>query len=199
MYKDINTRVNNIIKQNKIKNIEDLKIIIKYWRECGNNDADIKQTLKDMNFVWQIKTVDPDSIIDVILHDYDLDLYHKIINNIVIYKLEVEKLLQIKNKDVRKIMYCFLVYSKMNDHISGWIRYNKEFIFELCGISERHGNSLISSCCKNGLELRVIGTKHSLICFHLDFKRIDGEIAFVIDNYSDIIKKYNENIGGIVE
>lgn len=199
MYKNMDDFINKIIQRKKIKSIDELRSVIKYWREKGNSDSDICQTLNDFDFVWPIKTIKPIDIIDALLKNFDSEFYYKCADDIKVYKTELEKLIEIKNKDTRKMMYCFLIYSKINDHTSGWIRYNKDFIFDLCGVSEKQGNACIPSCCKNGLELRVIGTKHSLICFHLDFKRIDGEVAFIIENYNDIMKKYNENVGGVIE
>ena len=184
-----------IIESGKIKNIKDLRTVVEYWYSMGNSEADILNTIGDMEFCWQIKTISPEDIVRVIIQECVLNSYKLSIDSLTVYKSEVESLLKIQDSEVRKLMYCFLVYSKMNNHSSGWIRYDKDIIFKLGGFSINIGNKYISECCKNGLELRVIGTKHPLVCFRIGIKKIDGEQYFTLEKISDVMDKYKEFIG----
>lgn len=184
-------KARKIIESGKIKSVSDLKYVVKYWYSMGNSSSDIVNTVKDMDFCWQIKTISPSEIIEIIIQECSLEEYESIIENICIYNNEIDFLKQIEDDNVRKLMYCFLIYSKINNHSSGWIRYNKDAIFKMCGFSYDFGNKCVSACCKNGLELRVIGAKHSLVCYHLGFRKIDGDIYLKINKYDDVMKAYD--------
>lgn len=185
-----------IIDNGKIKSVKDLQTIISYWYKNGNSDSDILNAVNEMEFCWQIKTVSPEEIAKIIIRDCNLEEYKFTIKNIVIYKKEMEDLMNIDDENVRKLMYCFLIYSKINNHSSGWIRYDKNYIFHLGNFSNATGNKYVSDCCKYGLELRVIGAKHSLVCFHLGIKRIDGDVLYEIKNLDEVIEKYERYIKG---
>ena len=140
------------------------------------------------------KDININNIIDVILKkdfiENTLDRCES--NDITLYRSEIDYLLIIKNEEVRKILYLLLVISKWSNHPSGWIKYDRKYLFDFWDMGkykESKKVELINECCRSGLELRVIGSKHPVACFRVNFRTFDSEQIVILKDNEDIKPK----------
>lgn len=92
--------------------------------------------------------------------------------DIVITQKEHEWLSKVKKVRTRKQLLCLIVWKKLHNHPSGWIRFDGEEIFSLL-FSKKEYKQMESEprayvdCFSNYSELRVIGSKNPIVCFSL--------------------------------
>lgn len=108
--------------------------------------------------------------------------------NVKLYEAEVKHLRGISDIVVRKLLYLCLIVLKWNNHPSGWTRYDRDFLFSFWGIdySEKEKRKLIAACQKEGLELRVVGSKNPVVCFNVNFRAAMGQPVYGIPDESAI-------------
>lgn len=93
-------------------------------------------------------------------------------DEITITRKEFEWLADIKSIRTRKQVLCLIVWKKLHNHPSGWIKFNKEDIFSLL-FSQKEFKQMEADrkayidCFNNYSELRVIGSKNPIVCYSL--------------------------------
>lgn len=184
------------LKNNSSFSSSDLAYLIFYYNDKGMNPEQINNTLMSIGMNRNIKSALTPELISMILKknlkDSDLQGDFSAVN---LYKLELDYLFeQVEDDTVRKLLYLSLIVSKWNNHPSGWVRYDRESLFEFWDLhySEEEKKRLMILCNQYGLELRVIGSKNPIICFAVNFKVIETSPVYSLTKGEDIKKIYNE-------
>lgn len=115
-------------------------------------------------------------------------------DDVRITRKEFEWLAKVKKIKTRKQLFCLIVWKKLHNHPSGWIRLDKEEIFSLLftpnEIRQMNLDPYGYTDCFGGYsELRVIGSKNPIVCYRLP-EEIESQsevwISFNPDNEKDI-------------
>lgn len=194
-YKDFNKDALNVIRKKKISSIKDLQVFVYYLLQEGFEVEKIKEKIKEYKVEYKVKDLSTDSIIDIISQNGTPE--NPLKNNeksVFLYKTEIDYLKNISSDNVRKILFLLLIISKWSNHSSGWIRYNKKYLFDFWGIKckEDDKTKIMNECCQNGLDLRVVGSKSSIVCFKVSFRDIGSEYIKELKTNEDIISTYKE-------
>lgn len=114
--------------------------------------------------------------------------------DVAITQKEHEWLSKVKKVRTRKQLLCLIVWKKLHNHPSGWIKFDSEEIFSLL-FSKKEYKQMQSEprayvdCFSNYSELRVIGSKNPIVCFSLP-KELEEEsepwIIFNPENEKDV-------------
>ena len=190
--------VSKVISTKTISTIKELKTIIAYWKENVFSYEDLEPFISVLKIDLPIKTVSKEEIIKTMLQDSKKSLTDFIYKDIVLYNDEIEYLKTCTNNEVRKLLYSFLIYSKLYPHESNWIKYDKDAIFELSGLecSDNKRVLLFSDCLKYKIDLTVIGSKNPIICFKFMFPQDDNRVVFREVEYGENINNLYNSIFG---
>ena len=195
-YTDFENDVLKIIQSKKISSIKDIQVLVFYMIKKGFSVDDIKDKIStEYQVNYKIKDFSIESVIDILVQrGIPENLLKGESDSVEIYESEISHLKSVENADVRKILYLLLIIAKWSNHSSGWIRYDKKYLFNFWGFKykDTEKTKVINECCKNGLDLRVVGSKNPIICFKLDFRDIDSKPIIVINETKDIKKTYCE-------
>lgn len=190
-----------IILNKKIKDIKDLQIIVSYMRG-DNSDVDtIVKALDDFKIGFTLKGVTIKQLTELIIAKEDPSKNMKgSFEQINIYPQEIDFLKKVDDKTgyTLKMLYLLLILSKWSNHPSGWIRYDKKFLFNfwnLQALKESKRQQIMTDVCSNGIELRVIGSKNPIICFKVNFRFFDTKPIKTITNVKDIKNIFVELFG----
>ena len=115
-----------------------------------------------------------------------------------IYKSEARYLQSVKNEADRKILFLLLAISKYDNHPTGWIKYNRDLLFNFWGLklTNPQRSEVIKRCCENGaIDLRVIGSKNPIVCFKVNFRSYDfanvvAKLRFEDNSIADFYDSY---------
>lgn len=185
----------SIIQNKTLTSLSEVKLVVNYLQRKGTPTDVIIRTLKTYEWEFSYKGITQSEIIEAIaLQKSDADIIKGSFENVIIYEDEVDYLLLVEDEIVRKILFYFLVVAKWNNHPSWWVRYDRDSAFEFWGIkkSVREREKIMQNCCNNGLDLRVIGSKNSMVCFNLFFRMPVGEEAIRISNEDEIRDAYSK-------
>lgn len=194
-YKDFNIEALSVIENKKISSIKDLQVFVYYLLQEGFSVEEIKNKIKDYEVRYKIKDLSIDFVIDIISQNGIPENLLKNDNaSVFLYQSEIDYLKNISDETVRKILFLLLVISKWSNHSSGWIRYDKKYLFDFWKIKckENEKTKIMNECCRNGLELRVIGSKSPIICFKVGFRDIENNYIKELKTNNDIVKVYYE-------
>lgn len=97
----------------------------------------------------------------------------------------------------RKLLYFLLVYSKFDNHPSGWIKYSGSLVDELIQVKDpKHRLRLMNHCClKDCLELRVMGSKNPVTCYRVMFRQEEGVSVVRLHSMKEAQEFYNKQWG----
>ena len=115
-----------------------------------------------------------------------------------IYESEVRYLQSVKNEADRKILFLLLAISKYDNHPTGWIKYNRDLLFNFWGLklTKPQRSEVIKRCCEIGaIDLRVIGSKNPIVCFKVNFRSYDfanvvAKLRFEDNSITDFYDSY---------
>lgn len=192
----------DILSRKTIKSLGELQIISYYLSSQGFSEEEIKKKLADYKWKLSFPGVSSDSLIELCLRVQEPPAAMKgDFSEVKIFQSEIDFIRDTMGDDTRKLLFLFLVISKWNNHTTGWIRYERDFLFKFWKIkaNEKQKEALIRDCCYNGIELRVIGSKHPVACFKVHFRAVDADPVRVITNPEEIKDCYYELIEGRVK
>lgn len=131
------------------------------------------------------------------------------VDNLVIYKSELEQIIKIKNKNDKLLLFSMLIHSKRYAVKSGVFYMTFKQIEEMCGIGDDGAKQSIKRLNSDGF-IEVVsrnvrqekGFKHKPNKYKINIESVDNEIALEIDNtsttlnlnelyYYSIIKTFN--------
>lgn len=188
-----------IVSTKKVRSFVDLKNLVLCFMKEGIVCEDATKIINsDYEILFDLKSIPLYQIISLIYCKFKDEIDElRDFEDVNIYEEEYLFLKEISDLTERKILYTFLVLSKYNDHPSGWIRYEKDFIFDLWGLKVNGAKKveLLNTCCKDGLDLSVIGGKNPIACFKVRFRTIQDKPFIKINKFCDLKKIYFELFG----
>lgn len=196
MAKEIDRAVKKIFNTKKINSYKDLKAIAEYWEENFLTYDDVKDFINILEFNFPIDPKHKEEIFRTILSDNSIQ-YDFGGEDLVIYDDEYDYIMSGKEHGISKILFAFLINSKIHPHESGWVKYEKEEILKL--VDEKLCNKtriLLEKCLNGFLDISVIGSKNPIICYKIAIaKNENHKIAFTVGRYENFSDIYKEKFG----
>ena len=194
--KQIQQQVDQIIKTKMFNSLSDVKIVVNYLL-VNNTPLDvINRTLKSYGWNFKFGSLTKSEIIEAfsIQKSEEKQNIQGTFDNVIIYEDEQEHLLLIDNEDERRLLFYFLIIAKWNNHPSWWVRYDRDAAFDFWEMNYniKKREELIRTCCEDGLDLRVIGSKNPMVCFNLFYRMPTGVEVARITCEEDIKKCYED-------
>lgn len=175
-------------------------VLVRYMNNNGYSKEEIISSLKKMSHSENpyLSKENREKIFNKI---YDKALNYEYIKEkeVTIYKDEINKILEVPDKNARNLLFINLVYYKWGKTINHYKFYSKNLnkvcvkcqdkdILSLSKLdikSSRQKSLLFNYLIKNGL-YKTTSFKNTEY-FYIPFAQENGEVAFVIDNFDDLI------------
>lgn len=175
-------------------------ILVRYLRNIGKDDNYIIKKLNEMPFVGKeyLNKDDLNIIFQKILDKASQFEYMSDIS-VLIYKSEMDVVLNVSDENARNLLFVLLVYYKwacFGKHLyfdskkngKKWVLENDNDIFKLADLFKFRKNKRYESfryLVEHNLYVSdIIGSSGM---FYLPFVQYDSEIAFEINNYDDVL------------
>lgn len=197
-----NSLIERLLQEKVISSLDELKQLTVYFTQQGLETEQILETLEKYEIKFEIKGVKIEEIVRLLVAINPPSKKEKQ-EEFEIYESEVRYLQGVENEVDRKILFLLLAISKYDNHPTGWIKYNRDLLFNFWGLklTNPQRSEVIKRCCENGaIDLRVIGSKNPIVCFKVNFRSYDfanvvAELSFndvsLIEFYDDYL--YGEN------
>lgn len=169
------TTINRLLETKEITSLDELKQLTVYFTQKGVDLLQILETLEKYEIKFEIKGVKIEEIVRLLVAINPPSKKEKQ-EEFEIYESEVRYLLSVKNEADRKILFLLLAISKYDNHPTGWIKYNRDLLFNFWGLKLTNSkkSEVIKRCCESGaIDLRVIGSKNPIVCFKVNFRSYD--------------------------
>lgn len=169
------TTINRLLETKEIASLDELKQLTVYFTQKGIDVSQILETLEKYEIKFEIKGVKIEEIIQLLAAINPPSKKEKQ-EEFEIYESEVRYLQSVKNEADRKILFLLLAISKYDNHPTGWIKYNRDLLFNFWGLklTNPQRSEVIKRCCESGaIDLRVIGSKNPIVCFKVNFRSYD--------------------------
>ena len=191
------TTINRLLETKKITSLDELKQLTVYFTQKGVDVSQILETLEKYEIKFEIKGVKIEEIVRL-LAAINPPLKKERQEEFEIYESEVCYLQRVKNEDDRKILFLLLAISKYDNHPTGWIKYNRDLLFNFWGLklTNPQRSEIIKRCCESGaIDLRVIGSKNPIVCFKVNFRSYDfanvvAKLRFEDNSITDFYDSY---------
>ena len=169
------TTINRLLETKEIASLDELKQLTVYFTQKGVDVSQILETLENYEIKFEIKGVKIEEIVRLLVAINPPSKKEKQ-EEFEIYESEVRYLQSVKNEADRKILFLLLAISKYDNHPTGWIKYNRDLLFNFWGLklTNSQRSEVIKRCCESGaIDLRVIGSKNHIVCFKVNFRSYD--------------------------
>lgn len=169
------TTINRLLETKEIASLDELKQLTVYFTQRGVDVSQILETLENYKIKFEIKGVKIEEIVRLLVAINPPSKKEKQ-EEFEIYESEVRYLQSVKNEADRKILFLLLAISKYDNHPTGWIKYNRDLLFNFWGmkLTNPQRSEVIKRCCESGaIDLRVIGSKNPIVCFKVNFRCYD--------------------------
>lgn len=120
------------------------------------------------------------------------------VEDIRLYKEKTEKE---KNLNLKKLLLAFMIFARLNPHPSFWIRYDREEIFFLAGLTKLKTSEqelLTKSLHKcYDLNMQVVGSNSPIPCFKIEWlaKDYPEELKVLVGDYNpETIEHLSQNL-----
>lgn len=162
-----------MLSEKKLYSVQEARELAQYLHSQGRGYEEILKGLRDIEWDFKGAHLIKEKAISVLL---SLPLVEVDVNpetEVFITSTEVETLKTLEELS-RKFLYLALLYSKLNNHPSGWINYERESFFKAWGfknLPDREKASAVQKCYEKGLiEFRVMGSKFPISCYKISFR-----------------------------
>lgn len=191
------TTINRLLETKEIASLDELKQLTVYFTQKGVDVSQILETLEKYEIKFEIKGVKIEEIVRLLAAINPPSKKEKQ-EEFEIYESEVRYLQSVKNEADRKILFLLLVISKYDNHPTGWIKYNRDLLFNFWGLklTNSQRSEVIKRCCESGaIDLRVIGSKNPIVCFKVNFRSYDfvnavAKLRFEDNSITDFYDSY---------
>lgn len=189
--------INRLLETKEITSLDELKQLTVYFTQKGVDVAQIIETLERYEIKFEIKGVKIEEIVRLLVAINPPSKKEKQ-EEFEIYESEVRYLQNVANEADRKILFLLLAISKYDNHPTGWIKYNRDLLFNFWGLkfTNPQRSEVIKRCCENGaIDLRVIGSKNPIVCFKVNFRSYDftnvvAKLRFEDNSIADFYDSY---------
>ncbi len=192
-----NMTINRLLETKEITSLDELKQLTVYFTQKGVDVSQILETLEKYKIEFKIKGVKIEEIVRILVAINPPSKKERQ-EEFEIYKSEARYLQSVKNEADRKILFLLLAISKYDNHPTGWIKYNRDLLFNFWGLklTNPQRSEVIKRCCENGaIDLRVIGSKNPIVCFKVNFRSYDfanvvAKLRFEDNSIADFYDSY---------
>ena len=182
------TTINRLLETKNIASLDELKQLTVYFTQKGVDVSQILETLENYKIKFEIKGVKIEEIVRLLVAINPPSKKEKQ-EEFEIYESEVRYLQSVKNEADRKILFLLLAISNYDNHPTGWIKYNRDLLFNFWGLklTNSQRSEVIKRCCESGaIDLRVIGSKNPIVCFKVNFRSYDFANAVAKLSFNDV-------------
>ena len=191
------TTINRLLETKEIASLDELKQLTVYFTQKGVDVSQILETLENYEIKFEIKGVKIEEIVQLLVAINPPSKKEKQ-EEFEIYESEVRYLQSVKNEADRKILFLLLAISKYDNHPTGWIKYNRDLLFNFWGLklTNSQRSEVIKRGCESGaIDLRVIGSKNPIVCFKVNFRSYDfvnavAKLRFEDNSITDFYDSY---------
>ena len=191
------TTINRLLETKEIASLDELKQLTVYFTQKGVDVLQILETLENYEIKFEIKGVKIEEIVRLLVAINPPSKKERQ-EEFEIYESEVRYLQSVKNEADRKILFLLLAISKYDNHPTGWIKYNRDILFNFWGLklTNSQRSEVIKRCCESGaIDLRVIGSKNPIVCFKVNFRSYDfanvvAKLRFEDNSITDFYDSY---------
>ena len=191
------TTINRLLETKEIASLDELKQLTVYFTQKGVDVSQILETLEKYEIKFEIKGVKIEEIVRL-LAAINPPSKKERQEEFEIYESEVRYLQGVGNEADRKILFLLLAISKYDNHPTGWIKYNRDLLFNFWGmkLTNPQRSEIIKRCCEIGaIDLRVIGSKKPIVCFKVNFRSYDfanvvAKLRFEDNSITDFYDSY---------
>nr|DAH11438.1 MAG TPA: protein of unknown function (DUF5401) [Caudoviricetes sp.] len=191
------TTINRLLETKEITSLDELKQLTVYFTQKGVDVSQILETLEKYEIEFEIKGVKIEEIVRILVAINPPSKKERQ-EEFEIYESEARYLQSVKNEADRKILFLLLAISKYDNHPTGWIKYNRDLLFNFWGLklTNPQKSEVIKRCCDNGaMDLRVIGSKNPIVCFKVNFRSYDfanvvAKLRFEDNSITDFYDSY---------
>ena len=191
------TTINRLLETKEITSLDELKQLTVYFTQKGVDVSQILETLEKYEIKFEIKGVKIEEIVQLLVAINPPSKKEKQ-EEFEIYESEVCYLQSVKNEADRKILFLLLAISKYDNHPTGWIKYNRDLLFNFWGLklTNSQRSEVIKRCCESAaIDLRVIGSKNPIVCFKVNFRSYDfvnavAKLRFEDNSITDFYDSY---------
>ena len=192
-----NMTINRLLETKEITSLDELKQLTVYFTQKGVDVSQILETLEKYEIEFEIKGVKIEEIVRILVAINPPSKKERQ-EEFEIYESEARYLQSVKNEADRKILFLLLAISKYDNHPTGWIKYNRDLLFNFWGLklTNPQKSEVIKRCCDNGaMDLRVIGSKNPIVCFKVNFRSYDfanvvAKLRFEDNSITDFYDSY---------
>lgn len=191
------TTINRLLETKEIASLDELKQLTVYFTQKGVDVSQILETIEKYEIKFEIKGVKIEEIVRLLVAINPPSKKEKQ-EEFEIYESEVRYLQSVKNEADRKILFLLFAISKYDNHPTGWIKYNRDLLFNFWGmkLTKPKKSEVIKRCCEIGaIDLRVIGSKNPIVCFKVNFRSYDfanvvAKLRFEDNSITDFYDSY---------
>lgn len=191
------TTINRLLETKEITSLDELKQLTVYFTQKGVDVSQILETLEKYEIKFEIKGVKIEEIVRLLVAINPPSKKEKQ-EEFEIYESEIRYLQSVANEADRKILFLLLAISKYDNHPTGWIKYNRDLLFNFWGLklTNPQRSEVIKRCCEIGaIDLRVIGSKNPIVCFKVNFRSYDfanavAKLRFEDNSITDFYDSY---------
>lgn len=183
-----NSLIERLLQEKVISSLDELKQLTVYFTQQGLETEQILETLEKYEIKFEIKGVKIEEIVRLLVAINPPSKKDKQ-EKFEIYESEVRYLQSVENEVDRKILFLLLAISKYDNHPTGWIKYNRDLLFNFWGfkLTNPQRSEVIKRCCENkAIDLRVIGSKNPIVCFKVNFRSYDFANAMAELSFNDV-------------
>ena len=184
-----NSIIERLLQEKVISSLDELKQLTVYFTQQGLETEQILETLEKYEIKFEIKGVKIEEIVRLLVAINPPSKKEKQ-EKFEIYESEVRYLQGVENEADRKILFLLLAISKYDNHPTGWIKYNRDLLFNFWGLklTNPQRSEVIKRCCENkAIDLRVIGSKNPIVCFKVNFRSYDFANAVAELSFNDVL------------
>lgn len=199
--------VNGLIQTKKWQ-YKELKCLIKYMLKNNINNKDIREKLKDccQDDIRYLKEKQKNNIFNKLIQqcktkkDESIDIIQD--KKITIYKSEIEKIKELKNINLEKIIFVLLVYNKWLNDMTWFSMIKNDLIKEskLSNVNSFNQQKILCDLVQLEYiksEVKKVDNKHrkkekdiKKQMWNIPFIQNNGDIAFEFDNYINFVFRY---------
>lgn len=152
--------------------IKSMKVVEEYIQLCvdqGISLLTIADRLKSFNYSFDTRGINWEHLVSAVARRSKIK--HGSFENVCIYETEARKICALRDENARQFLYIALVTQKWDNHPSGWIKYERDDFFDFweMKLSAKEKEKVASMAVNAGMQLRVVGSKKPIPCFHIDF------------------------------
>lgn len=189
-WKNFEKTAKAVIASQTFHNLDEVRQLVEYRYTYQKGINEIIDEILKFNFKFSTLGIDWNFLVSGIIRSFNArpQMFGSW-ENVVLYEEEITQLKSISLLAAQQIMFFLLIIYKWNSHPSGWIdftRYQGFVFWDLQNYTRNQQEEVMRVCCAHGLELRVVGSKEPMICFHINWVQNTGKVVAQLKSEDEI-------------